>query len=430
MSASPTPPPFRRHVFFLAGYDPMTVEAHHRVFLRELARFGGVWNVKTKASDDPRVNRTGGYWTARAEGPEWTTETRFEVLAWDDIVRADMNRSRWSHLKGTIRAIGDMIATGTIIRYFQTSHRYGIFFCLPYLTLALIWAAAGGLGWFAARALETPVSKALVGTALAAQGQTGRWIAVVAGILVALAVGVGLIRLLNQRLRLRQSLDLAEFSVDFAHDRSPKLKERITAFADRLRAAVALGGVDEIVLAGHSLGAMHVVSLVARALRDDPQLGTTVPIRVLTLGSTIAKFALHPAADRLRGSTRTLSKAAAIGWTEYQARDDIVSFYKVDPVTLERAGDGDTTRRPLIRRVAIKTMLSPATFARFRFDVMRLHCQFFLANDQRAPFDFYAFVCAPVPFDTLVGTAEGPLSVFTPEGGLLAPEAANQQKSA
>lgn len=430
MSAPSAPPPFRRHIFFVAGYDAMTVEAHHRVFLRELARFGEVWGVKAKASDDARINRTGGYWTTRAEGPGWATETRFEVLAWDDLVRADMNRSRWSHLKGTVRALGDMILSGTIFRYFRTSHRYGIFFCLPYLTLALIWAFAAGLGWLAARALQPLVSDALVGTALAAHGQTGRWTAVVVGTVLALGVGLGLIRLLNRRLRLRQSLDLAEFSVDFAHDRDPKLKERITAFADRLRATVAMGGVDEIILAGHSLGAMHVVSLVARALRDDPQIGTTVPVRILTLGSTIAKFALHPAADRLRGSTRTVSKASAIGWTEYQARDDIVSFYKVDPVTLQPAGDGDTTRRPLIRRVAIKTMLTPATFARFRFDVMRLHCQFFLANDQRAPFDFYAFVCAPVPFDTLVGTAEGPLSVFTAEGGLLAPTAATQQKSA
>ncbi|BAF89112.1 conserved hypothetical membrane spanning protein [Azorhizobium caulinodans ORS 571] len=420
----------RRHLFFVAGYDPMTADAHHGIFTRELARFADVWGIKARVDSVPRAKRTGATWTARSEGPGWSTETNFEILAWDDLVRRDMNRSRWSHLGGTIRALADMIGSGTLFRYFGTSHRYGIFFCLTYLTLAAIWAVAVGLG-FAATAYARPVvSDALIGSFYAFNGQTGKWVAVAAGVATTLIGGFGLMKLLNKRFRLRQSLDLAEFSVDFAHDRHPEIKERITAFADRVHAVMAFGGVDEIIIAGHSLGAMHAISLVARALRDDPNFGTKIPIRILTLGSTIAKFALHPAADRLRGATRTVSKATAVGWTEYQARDDIVSFYKVDPVTLGRISDGDPNRRPLVRRVAIRSMLTPKTYARFRTDVMRLHCQFFLANDRRAPYDFYAFVCAPVPYDTLVGSPEGPLSVLAEDGSLLAPPPVTQQKGA
>ncbi|MGU3493284.1 hypothetical protein ACLBXM_04505 [Xanthobacteraceae bacterium A53D] len=433
--------PFRRHLFFVAGYDPMTVDAHHRIFQRELARFADVWQVEAAVDKSVRVVRTGGSWTAKSQGPGWATETRFEILSWDDLVRADMGRSRWSHLLGTVRALGDMIATGTIIRYFRTSHRYGIFFTLTYLVLALIWAAALGVGWLAAGFIAPYIDTLMIGTWLAGRITLSTWLAPLLGLLVAYGVGMGLLRLASSRLRLRQSLDLAEFSVDFVRDRHPDITRRITAFADRLRAVAAKGGVDEIVLAGHSLGAQHVVSLIARALRDEPELGTTIPIRILTLGSTTAKFALHPEGERLRNAARVVHRASAIGWTEYQAKDDIVSFYKVDPVTLGPITDGDAARRPLVRRVPIRAMLTPATYRKFRFDVMRLHCQFFLANDQRAPYDFYAFVCAPVPYDRLVGSAEGPLAVFAEDGSLrgaqgrtdevrLAPEAVTQQKGA
>ncbi|GGF53878.1 hypothetical protein GCM10007301_11700 [Azorhizobium oxalatiphilum] len=435
---APQPPArtFRRHLFFVAGYDPMTVDAHHRIFQRELARFAEVWGVSASADNNPRAVRTGGSWTARSHGPDWETETRFEILAWDDLVRADMNRSRWSHLFGTIRALGDMIATGTIFRYFRTSHRYGIFFCLTYLTLAAIWAVSAGIGWVAAHFSAPLVDRALVGTWIAGRVFLGQWVGAAFGVVVAIIAALVITRLLSKRLRLRQSLDLAEFSVDFVHDRHPDITRRITSFADRLRAVAAKGGVDEIVLAGHSLGAQHVISVIARALRDEPDLGTTLPIRILTLGSTTAKFALHPEGERLRSAARMVHKAEAIGWTEYQAKDDIVSFYKVDPVTLGPITDGDTNRRPLVRRVPIRAMLTPATYAKFRIDVMRLHCQFFLANDQRAPYDFYAFICAPVPYDVLVGTPEGPLAVFREDGSVgapeatLAPEAATQQKGA
>lgn len=398
-----------RHVFFVAGFDPRGVEEHHATFTREIERFAGVWQVDTACDPAVTATPTGGAWTAHAahHGPDeassWSTRTRFEVLAWHDFVAADMGRSRLSHVKGNVRALADMIATGTIVRYFRTSHRYGIFFLLTYLLLAACFAAAAAIG---------------VGIALAAAPSLGSLAAELAGMAGALVTGGLLTRLVGQRFRLKQSLDLAEFSVDFVRGRHGDLDARIRAFAARVAQVARDGGVDEIVIAGHSLGAMHAVCLVAQALKDDPAFGHGTPVRILTLGSTTAKFALHPAGGRLRQAALDVHDAPHIGWVEFQANDDIVSFYKVDPVTLGPTEEGDPTRRPLVRRVNIDQMLTPATYRRFRLDVMRLHCQFFLANDQRAPYDFFAFVCAPVRFEALTVHPAGPLVVFAPDGSL------------
>ncbi|TCT07584.1 hypothetical protein [Aquabacter spiritensis] len=396
-------PPFRRHFVFVAGYDPMDVEGHHRIFQREMARFGTVWQASASCDAHPRRTPTGALWTACASGPGWATETCFEMFAWDDLVRADMRRSRWSHLRGGLRAIADMIATGTILRYFRFSHRYGIFFLLTYFVLFVMLTAAVSAGWVAFAA--APVST------LPALGL---------GLLAAAIVFLGLMRTLGARVRLKQSLDLAEFSVDFVRGRHPAIETRMAAFAARLQAIAAAGGVDEIVVAGHSLGAMHAVSLLACALENDPDLPQKVPLRLLTVGSTAAKFALHPAGARLRRAAWRVFEAEPIYWVEFQARDDIVSFYKVNPVTLRHAGNANGLLRPFVRQVRIRDMMTPETFSRFRLDIMRLHCQFFLANDRRATYDFYAFIFAPVRFEVLAAEMAGPMAVFGPDGAISA----------
>lgn len=393
----------RRHFFFVAGYDPMDVVGHRRIFARESARFAATWNVRTWSEDGLHQTPTGAYWEARAAGSNWESATRFELLAWNDIVKADMTRSRWSHIKGTARALWDMVATGTVVRYFRFSHRYGIFFALTYVMLL----AMAGLG-LAAGVLAYGFSAPM-----------GHMAALLAALLAATVVFFGLMATLGARVKLKQSLDLAEFSVDFVRGRHGAIDARLNAFADRLIAVARQGDVDEIILAGHSLGAMHAVSLVAIALRKDPDFARMVPLRLLTVGSTAAKFALHPAGTRLREAAYAVHDATSIEWTEFQAKDDIVSFYKVDPVSLTHAGNADGRRRPFIRQVTIRGMMTPATYARYRLDIMRLHCQFFLANDTRAPYDFYAFIHAPVPFQDLVARMEGPMAIFGSDGNLM-----------
>ncbi|MFG1394605.1 hypothetical protein [Xanthobacter agilis] len=398
----------------------MTVADHFRVFGRELKRFGSVWSVDANVLDDaPQPTPTGALWRARAAGPGWETRATFEILAWDDLAAADMQRSPWSHLKGQINAVADMIASGTLARYFRASRRYGLFFLFTYLLLATLWIIAASLGTAAGLRL---------GSAIGGLG------AGIAGVLIATACGFTLMRWPGRRLHLKQSLDLAEFSVDFAHGRHPEVEARVAAFARRIAAveaeARAGGGVDEIVVAGHSLGAMHMICALAQALDLDPAFGHTVPVRLLTLGSTTAKFALHPAGARLRAAAGRVAVAPAIGWLEIQSRDDIVSFYKVNPVTLgpaeivdRKLKRGDYSHRPLVRHAAIRDMITPATYRRFSLDVMRLHCQCFLASDKRAAHDFYAYVCGPLPFDALAADTGGLLS-YVDESGRLKPRPA------
>lgn len=108
-------------------------------------------------------------------------------------------------MKGSVRAMADMVSSGTIANYFRSSRRYGLFFLFTYMLLALFWGAGSGGGF-------------LVHQWLAAFGAVA---AALAGLAVTLAGGLLLMRWPGRRFRLKQSLDLAEFSVDFVHGRHP-----------------------------------------------------------------------------------------------------------------------------------------------------------------------------------------------------------------
>src|SRR5690606_22662456 len=126
------------------------------------------------------------------------------------------------------------------------------------------------------------------------------------------------------------------FSREFVYGRRPRMDARIDRFAERILDRVRNADVDEVVIIGHCLGAALVMDAVARALERDPELARRGrPLCILTVGSTIAKFSLHPRGERIRQAARTVAGEIRIPWTEYHARDDAISFYRFDPVMLK-----------------------------------------------------------------------------------------------
>jgi len=116
------------------------------------------------------------------------------------------------------------------------------------------------------------------------------------------------------------------------HSRSgPDIDTRLDRFAETLVARAREGAVDEIVLVGHSLGAMLVLDVCVRALARNADFGRRgVAVSALTIGATIPKFALHPRAQGVRRTIARIVAQPSIGWTEYQSRADTISFYKFD----------------------------------------------------------------------------------------------------
>ena len=381
----------RRHVFHIGGYDPIDPERQFERFRLSLSSFERTWNVSSQTSAIAETSKVSACWDVEASGPNWKTRMTFEMLRWDDLILRDSQRGMWSRLGQSWYSLFDFVVTGAWFRYVYANWRYAVFFIFPYLYVVLFGLAGAAIAYAVTRL----------------SGLTGVY-AAISGIFIAAAIFLGLMHWLGPRRRINHVLDDAIFSRQFLYGQRPEMEQRIDDFASKIIERARKADVDEILVVGHSLGAALTMAAVARALKQDPQLAKHGPtLCVLTVGATIPKFSLHPKGEQIRQATHAVAGELSIHWTEYQARDDVVSFYRFDPVTLKRVGRDGSDGRPNIRRVQIHSMMDPASFRRHRFNYMRMHYQFLMGNGRRAPYDYCMIICGPLDFDDITGPLGG-----------------------
>jgi len=393
----------RRYVYHLAGYGPIGA-GWYRVFKRELATFAKTWSVTSQLSEPSPHPRTSSiHWQVTTSAPNWHVETGYGMLVWDDIILSDFARPISRRLARSSLAFLDFMLTGSAVRYFKASWRYGFFFLFPFVLLLVLLVVAAMIAYFVAISLSS--SYAL---------QAALFVTLSAAIFIALLHWPG------RRWSVQHGLDDWIFSWEYVHGRRPDVEARVDRFAEELVVRGRDAAIDEILIVGHSMGSTLAVEVVARALEIDPELGRHGPaVCLLTTGSTIPKFALHPASERFRRHAAQIVAEPSIAWAEYQARSDFISFYKFDPVKLARFYGDPARGKPLMRRVWIQDMLTPRTYWRIRPKFMRMHHQFVMANERRSTYDYFMMVCGPIPFIRSTLAPAGPVELIASDGALI-----------
>ncbi|MEX2128351.1 MAG: hypothetical protein WD871_08935 [Xanthobacteraceae bacterium] len=385
----------KRDVVFVCGYEISRPEGHHRRFAKELPLFEATWNATAELSPvevDPKTNVA--LWRLKTKGPNWQVDTNYYMFWWGDLIAPDFELPDWRRLWVGFGALFDFVFSGAILHYFRSNWRYALFFLYPYVFLALV--AVGGFY----------LSRHLIGDALP--------LADLIAVLIGIACVFVLLKLPPQPFYVGYLLNDWYFASDLVHRRRKALEERFDGFARELVALCRHSKADEIVLVGHSLGAVQVIDVAARAKRLHPEFAANgPPVRVLTIGSSLLKIGLHPAAKNLREAVHAVASDPHLYWAEFQAISDIVNFYKSNPVTDLDLPPAD---KPIVQIVRVKHMLKPETYAGLKRDFFRVHRQFVMANEQRYFYDYYMICCGPIPLPLRVTYHDGAVNSFAPDG--------------
>ena len=392
----------KRYFFHSSGFDPHDAAVQYRRYVREAARFASTWNVAVQVSALQQNGTSESCWTAATEAPGWRVVTEFTLLDWSDIVRGELRRPASRKLWGGLAALADLVRSGTARRYFSANWRYGMFFLVPFFNVFL-FAAVASLAAVYGGAATASILNSPIGVA--------------AAVVVAVLIFAGLMRWPGERWRVGQALADWIFARNYMLRRHIEMNARIDDFAAQIVACARRADAEEIIIAGHSLGATVAVDALARAFDREPALGRRGPkLALLTIGATIPKLALHPRGAWLREQTRRLAAEPSLTWAEYQARDDFISFHKFDPVRLAPVDHICRHDGPIIHRVQIHRMLSEKTRHRLRFSYMRLHYQFVMANERRTPYDYFMLMCGPAPFRRTVTAPDGLAGLYGDDG--------------
>lgn len=384
MNVTITQPPWtvrRRLVLHVPGYEPLSAEAQRRRLVRTLERSAAAWGLA--AGMGPGEVSAGGAvlaFQARLSGPDWTTQAEIRILAWDDLIAADLKRPLPLLIARGLAALALLLADGTLRRYRAVHWRYLIFVALPLLVLAGA-ALAGGLAWL------------LLGGG--------------AGLALGLAVCAALLLAADRWLHLRHLMADWAFARDLARGARPDIAARIACFAAEI-AAARRRDVEEVVLTGHSLGMVLLTEALAEALADDP--GPAPPLALVGLGSSVLKVALMPQADRLRAAVARIAARPDIAWLEFTSRRDLVCFHGADPVAVL----GLPGRGPRVERIHPRAMLDHAGWCRVRRSMLRAHRIYVTGCGRRYFYDWGLIACGP----GAVGRAPFPDRLIGPDGAL------------
>lgn len=361
----------RRHVFYVPGYDPMPPRRYRELYRTE----GG----KQAAISDYELSIEGA--TGQAEKYHWNvntdvngaeTDTRIELLLWNDIVFDSMRNSI-------------PVTYWLLLRTFWLYFSSGALLALRRLRRAPILAAM------------YPVV-VLMGQVLFSF-LLGKIVAGVIGGLLGLALGASLF---FSMLVLFRKWDKHFFAYYLLHDFAfwaqdkgalpDVLSSRVDRFSERICAALD-SDVDEVLIVGHSSGAHLALILAAEVLRRRPE---APKLALLTLGQAIPVISFLPGAWDLRRDLQQVSSRPDIKWLDVSAPGDGACFALADPVEVSGAAPLTKKYGPSVMSAAFSKTLSAETQRQTRFKFFRRHIQYLCAFDFPVEYDYFLITSGPI----------------------------------
>lgn len=383
--------PFRRHVLYLPGFDPIPPRRYRELYRKEAADQAAISGHRIRTAKAQGAEGFAWAVNATIEGRE--ARTTIEVALWSDIVQASMGRGIAGTYLQLVRTAWAYIGTGALWRL--TRLRRGPVIAALYPIVVLL-----------AQAVLAAVLGGLVAWAM------GGWWGLPVGALAAWGV-LWLGRRMDHRLLAYYLMHDYAFTAQHRGAYPPALEDRLTQFRARLT-AILDQNPDEVLVVGHSSGAYLAVSLLADLLRTGARPAPALSL--MTLGHVVPMAAFLPDAGRLRDDLAWLGRAEGLFWLDVTAPGDACCFALCDPVATS-GGGGPDQRWPLVISAAYSHTLSPERQAALRHRWFRLHFQYLYAFDRPGDYDYFAITAgARTLAQRFGGRAPSPGRITRPAG--------------
>ena len=378
----------RRLVFHVQGYDPRGPNDIHDGFRREHARACALYGLSGEVGAAvPARDAPSASWPVSTQGEGWRVETRYTLLRFDDLVRADMGRAPWWKIVQMYRTIGVAVLNGAFSRLLRTNWRFALIAVSPILLITL-WILIGSFVGILCMNLVT---------ALGAPEAVAKTVGIVTGF-----GGFASVLWLSEPLTglLLRCDEVASIDQYIGGERTD-WSERLDAFAREAVDAARAAKTDEVVIVGHGFAAVLAINMLGRALTRDGALGSGGPrLALLTLGASLPVVGFNPQAKGFRNRLRQLATAPDLDWLDVQSRDDILSVCPFDPVTGLDITLGGERRNPKVVEIRFRDLWTADSVLR-RLRVGRVHGQFLMANERPgSPYDYVLICCGPLDLPT------------------------------
>jgi hypothetical protein len=376
-SEAPAARPFRRAVFFVAGFDPIGPKYLYWLFRREIGADNALEGRKTEI----------GRMTTDVDGlAHWRMETadRARPVAVDYTVLSPRQvvidhyyaRTVFGLIWAYLVAMYALFASGAYRRVLRLPLR-------PLILVHYIVLSVPGLFWAGAELAYWPM------LLLPELGPELRLALRIAGGLVFLQAFV----LLERVTWIYFFVSALRQAALQGWDRAAALDRMLEGWTRVVAERQARHGYDEVLLVGHSIGSIQAIEMAGRLL-EDPAFAGTGRLSLLTLGSADMLLSYQSHARRFRAAMAKVATAPDLVWIEYYAPTDAICRGGGDPVAAAGIDLGGRRQTgPEMRRLDLHEMFTPASFNRLPFNLVKQHLLYLSSGDRRSSYSYFRLVC-------------------------------------
>ncbi|MDI6025122.1 hypothetical protein QBK99_02690 [Corticibacterium sp. UT-5YL-CI-8] len=361
----------KRIVLHFPGFEPLDAASHHDRYNRSAQQSAALWDIEVVVGP---LSEDGRDFEVESSGPGWHTTSHIYLFDHSAVVNGLNGRHLPHRIASGFLSAARVIFEGGAFGYFKHAWRFGLFFVFPFLLVGLALAVS----------LTIAAIPYLFGLS--------PWFHL-ASVPVAYAFFVWLFVPWSDGLHTLHLFSDWEMAVAVARLDHITINAWLEECAVAARIALE-EPADEYVISSHSMGSSVAVQVIGLLLEKEPALFESKRVVFATLGGAVLQCALLRSAHVLRARVGLIARVKELFWLEVHCLTDIVHFYKSRVAAA--VGHPDAPQ-PKIAFIRLKSMLTPERYKRIKKDPLRVHRQYVLASDVRAPFDFTLMTAGPLP---------------------------------
>lgn len=364
-----------RKAFYISGFDPRGEKYYHRVYRKESQKQSLVSGDAITVGPCEEITPQVAKWEVECSSDSHTTQTSYEFLIWKDIILQHWPKAGFKMSKETLVTYYRFLVQGVLFNTLKDSWPYLITAIYPlcYLLIILVGAILSGYVGFKSISTMFPEQVTL-------------------GFFASFGIAVHIVQQgwkYEGKFKITWVLRAAAFLDKLSRQATPEMDERIELFAARIVNALKDPQYDEILVIGHSSGAIIAVSTIARVIRQCRlEALDYARLSLLTLGQAIP-FVSYQADSYLRKDLQDIAQSS-LNWLDITAPPDGASYALVDIYQLLKIDcDPNASGKPKVLSARFFKMLDHAEYRSLKKDRFKLHFQYLMAGTQKIDYDYF-----------------------------------------
>ncbi|MFO0988700.1 MAG: hypothetical protein U1F37_15270 [Alphaproteobacteria bacterium] len=368
--------PFRRAVFFIAGFDPNGAQYLYWLFRQEIGKDNALYG---------RTTRIGRLATDGDGLPGWHVETAdagrpvtvdYTVLSPRQVVVGNYYvRDVFRLIAAYVLALIGFARSGAI-PYLRKAPLPAI------LAILYVFLAVPGFFWIGTTLAHWPMQ--LLPDSI---GDTWRLIGRLAGGLIFLQA----VYLAERAIWLYFFVSALRMLTLQAAGRAHALDRMVEDWTRIVAARQNARRYDEVLVVGHSIGSIQGIEMAERLMGDPAFAGR---LGLLTLGSADGLLSCQRNATRFHAATAAVATAPDLVWVEYWAPTDAICRGWIDPVAFAGLDLGGRPQRgPAMRKVDLGAMYPGLNPRRVPLNLVKQHFLYLSAGAARTDYSYFQTIC-------------------------------------